>query len=102
MVVWGGGVGGEEIIAGDLLGGAGDGTCLSNFLTAPLLGSLITIPALFRAGIWKLDDFGAGLFVPRGAVTVWLGAGVIGVCGGPKLDVGRSDTAEDVRDIAVG
>ena len=102
MVVWGGGVGVEEMIAGDLLGGAGEGICLSNFLTAPLLGSLITMPALFRAGIWKLDDFGAGLFAPRLVVTVWLGAGVIGVCGGPKLDAGRSETAEEVRDIAGG
>ena len=87
------------MIAGDLLGGAGDAGCLSNFLTAPLFGSLITIPALFLAGIWKLADFGAGLFPPRLAVTEWLGAEVIGVCGGPKLDAGLSDTAEEVRDI---
>lgn len=92
----------DEAFAGDLLGGAGEAGCLSNVLTAPLFGSLITIPAFFRAGIWKVADLGAGLFVPRLVITGWATAGVIGVCGCGTLVLGRSDTADGDRDIEAG
>ena len=83
--------------AGDLLG-AGEGLGFSKLLMAPLLGSLMTIPALFRTGILK-SDFGAGLFEVRLADGWWLAAGVIGVCEGPTLEGGRSETPEGVLDI---
>ncbi len=79
----GGGVEVEETIAGDLLTGAVDGVggCLSKVLTAPLFGSLITIPLLCRPGILKVVDLaGAGLAI-GGWTAWWLDAGVRGVCG---------------------
>lgn len=66
----------------------------------------MTIPALFLAGILKLDaDLGAGLLVGRPDIGVLLAAGFgIGVWDLLMLDGGRStpDIADDVRDIEGG
>ena len=103
MGVCGGGVGVFDTAAGDRLvgGGAGEAADLSNILTAPLVGSLISILIPFRDGIWKLVDLGAGLFAARGVVAAWLTAGVIGVCG-PIFEAGLSEIADEVRDIEGG
>lgn len=103
----GGGVGVADTTAGDWLGGAGDVEFLSKLLTAPLLGSLMTIPALFLAGILKLFavDFGAGLLAGRLDIGVLLTAGFgKGVCGLPILEGGRSDedNVDEVRTIDGG
>lgn len=64
-----------DTIAGDWAGGTGDGDFLSKLLTAPLFGSLITMPVVFF-GILKLDaGFGAGLLVGRLDIGVLLAAG---------------------------
>lgn len=97
-----------EITAGDWTEGAGDVEGLSKLFMAPLLGSLIWMPAFFLAGILKLPeaDLGAGLLAGPLDIGMLLTAALdVGVCDLPMLEGGRSadsEMAEDVRDIDGG
>lgn len=92
-------------MAGDRFEDAGEADGLSNVITPPLVGSLITIPALCRCGILKSVLLaGAGLGAWRfkdGAGCMMVGGGGPGVCDFPRLEVGRSvaEIADELRDI---
>ena len=61
----------------------------------------MTMPLLLvRAGIVKLEDAGAGLLeLWVGVWEAWLAGAIEGVCGWPRVEGGRSETWELLRDM---